>query len=178
MILFGQNIVGSEQVVRLVLDLQSNNAQGADEHAAQAVTYFVAADQEGGSVARLRMGTRGTGSMAIGTTGKGAEENALATGRVFGEVLAALGINVDLGPCVVITDLFDTGMSTRVFCDDPVAMGALGNAFAEGLGEHGVVADALEMEQFFVEPDTGAAILPGQEYALFARTPFPRKGVP
>ena len=135
-ILFGANIEGTAQTLHLVDDLQRNNAQGA----AQAVPYLVSADQEGGSVARLTMGTRGTGSMAIGATGEAAEQNARAIGQVFGEELEALGINVNLGPCIdVITDLADLGMSTRVFSDDPETVARLGLAFAEGVGQSNVV---------------------------------------
>ena len=77
-ILFGANIKNSDQTVRLISDLQSNNAKSGDAAAAGIIPYLVAADQEGGSVARLTMGTRGTGSMAIGATGENAEENAEA----------------------------------------------------------------------------------------------------
>ena len=135
-ILFSSNISGTEQTVRLISDLQSNNAQSADAETAGVIPYLVAADQEGGAVARLTMGTRGTGSMAIGATGDEAEQNALSTGRIFGEELASLGINVNLGPCVdVITDLTDLGMSTRIFSDDSRLAAKLGLAFMRGVSE-------------------------------------------
>ena len=135
-ILFGQNISGTEQTLRLIDDLQRNNALGAFD----AIPYLISADQEGGSVARLTMGTRGTGSMAIGATGEAAEGNARSIGQVFGEELEALGINVNLGPCIdVIADLSDLGMSTRVFSDDPEVVARLGLAFAEGVGQSNVV---------------------------------------
>ncbi len=139
-ILFGQNVQDTEQTVRLIHDLQANNAQSDDAGSSGLIPYFVAADQEGGSVARLSMGTRGTGSMAIGATKGAAEDNALATGQIFGQELAALGINVNLAPCIdVIHDLADPGMSTRVFSDDSMTAGRLGLAFARGVGESGVV---------------------------------------
>ena len=139
-ILFGANISDTEQTVRLISDLQTNNAQSADAKTAGVIPYLVSADQEGGSVARLSMGTRGTGSMAIGATGEEAERNALSTGRIFGEELAALGINVNLGPCVdVIPDLTDLGMSTRVFSDDSQVAAKLGLAFMNGVSESGVI---------------------------------------
>ena len=135
-ILFGSNIADTAQTVRLIDDLQRNNAQGNPA----AIPYLVSADQEGGYVARLSMGTRGTGSMAIGATGEAAEANAKATGQVFGEELEALGINVNLGPCIdVISDLTDLGMSTRVFSDDPQVASRLGLAFAAGVGQSNVV---------------------------------------
>ncbi|MBQ9493484.1 MAG: hypothetical protein IJR54_07100 [Oscillibacter sp.] len=62
------------------------------------------------------------------------------TGQVFGEELAALGINVNLGPCVdVITDLTDLDMSTRVFSNDPQTAAKLGTAFKNGVSESGVI---------------------------------------
>jgi len=86
------------------------------------------------------MGTRGTGSMAIGATGEAAGQNAWAIGEVFGEELEALGINVNLGPCIdVITDLADPGMSTRVFSDDMQTVARLGLAFAGGVGQSNVI---------------------------------------
>ena len=139
-ILFSSNIVDTEQTARLIQNLQINNAQSADAQTTGVIPYLVAADQEGGSVARLTMGTRGAGSMAIGATGREAEQSALDTGRIFGEELAALGINVNLGPCIdVITDLTDLGMSTRVFSDDSQIASKLGVAFMTGVGQSGVI---------------------------------------
>ena len=139
-ILFGQNIVDSGQTVRLISDLQVNNAQSDDAQNTGVIPYLISADQEGGSVARLSMGTRGTGSMAIGATGEKAEDNARETGQIFGEELEALGINVNLGPCIdVIGDLTDSGMSTRVYSDDPEIVTKLGLAFADGIGQSNVI---------------------------------------
>ena len=187
-ILFGQNIVDAGQTVRLVSDLQANNARVAG-----AVPYFIAADQEGGSVARLTMGTRGTGSMAIGATGDAGAEHARAIGEVFGEELSALGINVNLGPCIdVILDLTDLGMSTRVFSDDPQAVSALGIAFADGVGQSDVVtcykhfpgagdgsdyptSIPLTLEQLKQNGllTYGAAIEAGAEMVMISATTFP-----
>ena len=138
--LFGSNIEDTEQTVRLINDLQANNALSIDAQDTEIIPYLIAADVEGGSVNRLIMGTRGTGSMAIGASWEKAEENARATGQVLGEEMAALGINVNLGPCIdVITDPADQGMSTRVFSDDPETASKLGQAFGEGVGESNVI---------------------------------------
>ena len=140
-ILFGANIDGTEQTLRLVHDLQANNAQGAQEAGIAAIPYLVSCDQEGGLVARLTMGTRGTSSMAIGATGDAAEDNARETGAAFGEELAALGINVDLAPVAdVILDPADPGQSTREFGYDPRLAGACAAAFADGLAQSDVAA--------------------------------------
>ena len=139
-ILLGINVRDTDQTLRLISDLQANNAKGAGAASATTIPYFVAADQEGGSVARLNMGTRGTGSMAIGATGEAAAQNAQDTGTVFGTELASLGINVNLAPCVdVITDLADSGMSTRIFSDDPKVVTDCALGFAQGVSKSGVI---------------------------------------
>ena len=139
-VLFGSNVESVDQTVRLIADLQANSIQGDDAKASYAIPYLVAADQEGGSVARITMGTRGTGSMAIGATGDAAEKNALQTGQVFGKELSSLGINVNLAPCVdIIADVADAGMSTRVFSNDRDTVVQLCKAFCSGVGEHGVI---------------------------------------
>jgi len=139
-ILFGANVKDTDQTLKLVNALQANNVEAAQAAKTTAIPYFVAADQEGGSVARLSMGTRGTGSMAIGATGAAAEENARTTGQIFGEELAALGINVNLGPCAdIITDLSDPGMSTRLFSDDPDVVTRCSLAFGKAAAANNVV---------------------------------------
>lgn len=139
-ILFGQNITSAEQVLRLIDDLQQNNAKGAADKKADIIPYLVSCDQEGGAVNRFSMGTRGTGSMAIGATGYNAADNAFKTGQILGEEMAAVGINVNLGPCIdVIKDLTDLGMSTRVYSDDPDKNALLGLRFAEGVGQSNVI---------------------------------------
>ncbi len=139
-ILFGANIEDTEQTIRLVSSLQKNNAEGSKGRDTTTIPYFVAADQEGGSVARLTMGTRGTGSMAIGATGVNAHHNARDTGTIFGLELAALGINVNLAPCAdVIDNPADQGLSTRVFSNDPKAVGDLAQGFADGVAKSRVI---------------------------------------
>ncbi|MDO4798445.1 MAG: glycoside hydrolase family 3 N-terminal domain-containing protein [Coriobacteriales bacterium] len=139
-ILFGQNISSVEQTVRLIADLQANSMQGTDAKASYAIPYLIAADQEGGSVARITMGTRGTGSMAIGATADAASQNALKTGQVFGKELSSLGINVNLAPCAdIIANLADPGMSTRVLSNDTDTVQELCKSFWAGVGDNGVI---------------------------------------
>lgn len=134
-ILFGSNIATTDQTTRLVAALQNNEIDSGG------LPYFIACDQEGGEVSRLSMGTRGTGSMAIGATGSNAITNARSTGQIFGQELSALGINMDFGPCAdVIGDPTDPGASTRIFSDDGNEAGALSKAFGEGLAQSNVIA--------------------------------------
>ena len=137
-ILFGQNVVDTEQTARLVSDLQANNAQ---IQASANIPYFTPVDEEGGIVLRLSMGTRMTGNMAVGATGDGAIANARTTGRVLGEECAALGFNVDYAPDVdVNSNPANPVIGTRSFSDDPAAVGPLGASYAEGLGQSNVIA--------------------------------------
>lgn len=138
-ILFRSNMVSTEQSLTLINDLQKNNSESL--HTGNgSIPYLMATDQEGGLIFRLIMGTRGTGSMALGACAEAAEKNTYETGQVFGRELAALGINVNLGPCIdVITDLTDSGMSSRVFSDDPEQVARLAAAFERGVGESNVI---------------------------------------
>ena len=58
-ILFVSNIMDRERTVRLVSDLQANGAKAPAWGNTKANPYLASADQEGGAVARLSMGTRG-----------------------------------------------------------------------------------------------------------------------
>ena len=138
-ILYGQNITGSAQIARFTTQLQANNAgiAGAGAH----IPYLMCVDGEGGVVSRLATGSRMTGSMAIGATGSNARDNALATGKVIGEELAAAGFNVDFAPDIdVNSNPANPVIGTRSFSDDPQVVGELGAAFAEGLSASKVIA--------------------------------------
>ena len=137
-ILYGTNMTDAAQTASLTAALQSNNAQGSFS---ARIPYLVCTDAEGGSVVRLETGTRMTGNMAIGATGANAATNAQLTGRVLGEELAAVGVNVNLAPDTdVMTNPDNTAIGTRSFSNDPATVAELGTAFAQGLGEAGVVA--------------------------------------
>ena len=65
-ILFAENCAENEQTLRLVCEMQAANL---DTDSNQAIPLLIAADQEGGGVARLGQGTRWTGNMALAATG-------------------------------------------------------------------------------------------------------------
>ena len=138
-ILFSGNIAGNGQTAKLIADLQANNAQ--IEGVSTSIPYFMPVDEEGGIVVRLGTGTRMTGNMAIGATGDGATDNALATGIVLGEEMAALGFNVDFAPDVdVNNNPANPVIGTRSFSDDPQLVAELGEAFAQGLAQNHIIA--------------------------------------
>lgn len=138
-ILFSGNVIGNGQTAKLIADLQANNAQ--IEGVSTSIPYFMPVDEEGGIVVRLGTGTRMTGNMAIGATGDRAKDNALATGIVLGEEMAALGFNVDFAPDVdVNNNPANPVIGTRSFSDDPQLVAELGGAFAQGLAQNHIIA--------------------------------------
>lgn len=138
-ILFAMNVVNGPQTLKLLSDLQENNAKIPD--ASVHIPYFTPVDEEGGIVIRLNSGTRMTGNMAVGATGGNAEKNAKLTGQVLGEEMRALGFNVDFAPDIdVNNNPANPVIGTRSFSDDPALVARLGPAFADGLAENHIIA--------------------------------------
>lgn len=137
-ILFGPNISGTEQVTRLLDDLQENNREA--ENTFVHIPYLTAVDEEGGIVIRLNSGTRMTGNMAIGAT-QDAAANAEKTGTVIGEELQAVGFNTDFAPDIdVNNNPANPIIGTRSFSDDPAVVAGLSQAYAEGLSKSNIIA--------------------------------------
>lgn len=137
-ILYGSNVADAAQVTRLFSDLQKNNAQ---IETAVNIPYLLPMDMEGGIVNRLSMGTRMIGNMAVGATGKAAENNAELSGRIIGEEMAAIGANADFAPVVdVNNNPSNPVIGTRSFSDEPDFAATLGLAFGKGLAENNIIA--------------------------------------
>ena len=136
-ILFGANITGTEQVTRLLYDLQENNMWGENTvH----IPYLTPVDEEGGIVIRLNTGTRMTGNMAIGATWD-AVKNAEKTGQILGEELAAVGFNTDFAPDIdVNNNPSNPVIGTRSFGDDPEQVAEMGMAYNKGLFASKIIA--------------------------------------
>lgn len=133
MLFFAENCVDAEQTLRLVADIQATNQAGGG------LPMLVAADQEGGSVARLGFGTTGPGSMALSATGD--PENVRAMAGIYGTELQLLGINVDFAPVVdVNSNANNPVIGIRSFSDDAQKVSELAGAFIEGLHGTGTVA--------------------------------------
>jgi beta-N-acetylhexosaminidase len=130
------------QVAELANDLQALAMGGGAQ-----VPLFVAVDHEGDGYRFTRI-TGGTtplpNAMAIGATWDPA--NAREAGRITGLELAAMGINLLLGPCVdVLANPRPSGqgdIGTRSFGGDPWWVGQMGRAYIEGVhqGSGGRVA--------------------------------------
>jgi beta-N-acetylhexosaminidase len=78
--------------------------------------------------------TRIPSEMAMGATWK--PENAEAVGRIVGQELAAVGVNLLLGPALDVVDAprpQQTNPGTRTFGGDPYWVGKMGLAFVRGV---------------------------------------------
>ncbi|PYZ92808.1 beta-N-acetylhexosaminidase [Salipaludibacillus keqinensis] len=131
-ILFAENVVGTEQTSHLVSDYQE---------AAEKFGLLLTIDQEGGIVTRLQTGTHMPGNMALGATRS--QELATQVGDVIGAELSALGINTNLAPVVDVNNNFDNPViGVRSFGEDPELVADMGVSYIEGLQQNGVAATA------------------------------------
>jgi len=131
-ILFARNIESPEQVKSLCDALQ--------EYAASCglPPLFIAVDQEGGTVARMKepLTLFPEGAPALGTA-KAAQH----FGRTTGRELFGVGYNMDMAPVLdVQPEDFSGIMKKRVFPGSPREVGALGVHVMEALETEGVLA--------------------------------------
>src|SRR5690242_12056982 len=90
-LLFSRNIGDTAQIVSLVNSIQKNMMDNIG------IPAFIAVDQEGGTVTRIHEGvTVFPGNMALSASC--IKEVTLKQGRIVGEELRNLGINVVLAP--------------------------------------------------------------------------------
>jgi beta-N-acetylhexosaminidase len=136
-ILFARNVEDPLQVARLCRDLQRRALE------CHGTPLFLAVDQEGGRVARLRDPfTPFPGNAAIGACERSVEE-ALEFGRVTALEMRLVGLNMDLAPVVdVRRGEIEKHLDGRSFGEDPVQVGLLGKAVIRALQSNGVMAVA------------------------------------
>jgi len=133
LILFTRNIVTPEQVRHLCLSSQKY-ARSCGEPA-----LFIAVDQEGGTVARMKSPfTEFSGNAAM----KG-REDAVAFARISAKELLDVGINMNMAPVLdVAIDPRASIMKDRAFGSDPEWVSRLGMAVIHHLQEGGVMSVA------------------------------------
>jgi beta-N-acetylhexosaminidase len=136
-ILFSRNVAEPEQVAELVRELQ-----GIARDAGHDLPLFVAVDQEGGRVARLKAPwTVWPPLRALGRLGS--DDHARRMGQALAIELRACGIRWDLAPVVdVDTNPKNPVIGDRAFGGDPELVGRLGAALIHGLQGNGVAACA------------------------------------
>ena len=140
------NFYNAADTPRQVAEL-SNALQSLAMGSGAKVPLFVGLDHEGDAYPYTRV-TGGTtplpNAMAIGATWDPA--NARDVGQIVGRELAAMGVNLLLGPVVdVLNNPLPSGqgdIGTRTFGGDPWWVGQMGRAYVEGVhqGSNGRVA--------------------------------------
>ena len=134
-ILFKRNIVDPLQVAALCNNLQETAMKY------HGIPLFLAVDQEGGRVARLREPfTCFPGNSAI-AGGPNSEEMAAQFGRVTATEMRLVGLNMNMAPVLdVPKGPVDKHLDGRTFGEDQGQVGRLGRIVIKTLQENGVMA--------------------------------------
>ena len=139
-ILFAENVSGTEQTARLTEALQESALQDASGDQNK-VPMLIGIDQEGGIVYRLGTGTALPGNMAVGATRS--EEYAKNVGQIIGRELSSLGINVNFAPVMdVNNNPRNAVIGLRSFSSDPKLVAKLSVATIQGLKEYNIAGAA------------------------------------
>jgi len=137
-ILFADNLVNTEQTIKLNYDLQKA-AANSDFKA----PLLISIDQEGGRVFRTPRAetTAFTGNMSIGATyAKHGSYYARESARVIGSELKALGMNVNHAPTVdVNANPKNPVINVRSFSEDPNIVAQLGQVQLEAFQQQGII---------------------------------------
>ncbi|SMD03703.1 beta-N-acetylhexosaminidase [Desulfocicer vacuolatum DSM 3385] len=134
MILFAGNVENPEQVALLCRESQAFARQ------CNCPPLFLAIDQEGGQVARLKapLFKEFQGAPKIDTL-----EKAETMGRQMAQLLSKLNLNMNLAPVMdTVPSGFRGIMNQRVFKGDPQTVAKLGMGVIRGLQNNGVMAVA------------------------------------
>ena len=132
--LFARNIESTEQVARFT--------RGIHDQARAGLPVFIALDQEGGNVVRLKKGaTVLPGNMTLGATGS--STLAYVAGQAVGVDLKHLGFNMNLAPVLdVNSNPNNPVIGIRAYGEHPRLVGDLGSWYIRGQQESGVVGVA------------------------------------
>jgi beta-N-acetylhexosaminidase len=133
-VLFADNIGSKSDVRRLTSRLQAASRAGGGSG------IFIAIDQEGGVVKRLRSAPPTRSAPQIGATGRSSV--AQNEGAATGAYLRRLGINVDFAPVADTPATAGAFISNRAFGRNPRLVGRMATNFAAGLQNQGVAATA------------------------------------
>jgi beta-N-acetylhexosaminidase len=133
-VLFADNIGTKADLRSLAARLQAASRAGGGSG------VFVAIDQEGGVVKRLRAAPPTRSAPQMGTTGS--TTVAQSEGGATGAYLRRLGIDVDFAPVTDTPAVPGAFIANRAFGRDPRQVGRMATAFATGLQNQGVAATA------------------------------------
>jgi len=133
-ILFSNNLVNISQITRLTYQLQQSMPK---------IPLLMGTDQEGGIVARLPRdhATTFPGNMAVGAAFRSHPEFAYQVGKILGQELQAVGINIDFAPDVdVNVNPQNPVIHVRSFSDNPEWVSQLGLQMCRGIERNNVAA--------------------------------------
>ena len=134
-IIFGRNIKTARQLANL------NHSAQALAIKTTKVPMFIAVDQEGGSVIRVKTLSPLPSALALGGTKRA--DLAYSAGASTGKLLRTLGFTMNLAPVVDVSDPNqDNFIGTRTFGKDPKLVATMGSSFADGLKKFGIVPTA------------------------------------
>ena len=134
-IFFQRNVSTPKQTLDLLRSAQERN------FSLTGVPLFMAVDQEGGNVVRIKSGPPLPSALALGgTKDEGLVKRA---GRGVGKALKALGFNMNLAPVLDVNDSQKANfIGTRAFGSDPKIVSRMGAAFSLGLQDSGILPTA------------------------------------
>ncbi len=128
-VLFRENLYTTEQTIALIQGFQDARSN---------LPLFIAIDQEGGYVTRLREGVEMPGNMALGATGD--PHFAKQAGHVHGSELAALGFNFNFAPVVdVNSNQNNPVIGVRSYSDDLAIIDEMSAAYIAGIHQYGLL---------------------------------------
>src|SRR5688572_14161192 len=129
--LFSRNIEAPEQVAEMSIDVQT---------LALDLPLWIAVDQEGGRVARLRKPFTEWPPMAV-LGRSGSVDLATKFAAALAAELKAVGITLDYAPVLdILTNPKNPVIGDRALADDAAMVGRLGAAIVRGLQDNGVAA--------------------------------------
>jgi len=136
-IIFSRNIKDPLQLARLCSDLQKISLE------ASGYPLFLAIDQEGGRVARLKPPfSQFPGNEAIGNS-TNPEESAFRYASITAKEMALVRLNMNLAPVMDVTQPdMDSHLLGRTFSHNPSVVAKLGEIVIETLQQGGVMAVA------------------------------------
>ena len=133
-ILFARNIVTPDQVGNLCGDVQAF-AKKCEQPA-----LFIAIDQEGGVVSRLKEPFT---QFPLGNPGMKKVEDAIEFARITSDELNGIGVNMNMAPVIDVQPVgFDSVMAKRVFPGDEKFIAEMGSAMISEFQRNGIMAVA------------------------------------
>lgn len=179
-ILFRENVRDCAQLKQLCSDIQQFVREETGHSA------FIAVDQEGGVVSRLREdGVNVPGAMALGATGD--PENAYKAGRLIAQELRSLGPNFNFAPTVdVNSNPHNPVIGVRSYGDDPRKVGQFASRSVRGLMDGGVLCTAkhfpghgdTDLDSHLALPSVNKSLAELEEVELVPFREAIREGVP